>query len=52
MTAMVGNYESMYWVQPLTDQKLNFFETWKTLAIPLNDFDYGYNGETFSCRKN
>ena len=26
-----------------------FFETWKTAALPLNKFDYAYNGQKFTC---
>ena len=52
MTIMPDNYESHYWVQPLDDTKKQFFETWKTAAIPLHEFDYGYDGKTFKCGKN
>ena len=40
-----GDYESHYWVTPLTDQKQHFFRTWKTAGIPLDPMTYWYNGK-------
>ena len=52
VATMPGTYESHYWVQPLSDEKQHYFQTWKTAAIPLHEFSYGYGGQEFRCGKN
>ena len=49
---MPGDYESHYWVAPLTDEKQHFFRTWKTAGIPLNPMTYWYDGKQFACGVN
>ena len=44
-----GSHESMYWVQPLADDKLSEFHTWKRAGIALEPFTYTFKGKEFSC---
>lgn len=44
-----GAHESLYWAQPLADDKLTDFETWKRAGIAFEPFTYTYKGEEFNC---
>lgn len=48
-TSFDGSHESLYWVQPLADDKKSEFVTWKRAGIPLDNFDYTFKGKTFTC---
>ena len=47
-----GAHESLYWAQPLADDKLTDFETWKRAGIALEPFEYDFKGQRFSCGRN
>ena len=47
-----GKHESMYWVQPLTEDKHTEFVSWKRAGIPLEAFTYTYKGQEYSCQSN
>ena len=51
-TTMPNDYESLYWVTPLNDEKTQYFETWKTAGIPLDAFEYHYGGKAYKCGVN
>ena len=38
------------WLNPLSNDKMQFFATVKRSGIPLNDFSYNYMGETFETK--
>ena len=44
-----GAHESLFWAQPMTEDKLTNFHTWKRAGIPLEPFTYTFKGEEFTC---